>query len=186
MARCKWLAALVGLMFTQGAQAAAVLQQSFEEMTARSDLVVRGVAGRSRAAWEAGRIVTSTEVSVVELIKGEPHRLVEVRQPGGVVGDVGQRVEGAATFRLGEEAVLFLQRPRRGKGYVVLGMSAGKVRLQKTSLGTVAVRELEGIAFVAPGEGAGGLRALPREDLGSAEQFLARVRKAARAARRVR
>ena len=184
------LAALAGT-----ARAATVLRLTFEELTARSDAVVRGrvVSSTPKLDSQKGRITTFTEVEVTESVKGAPAKKVTVRQPGGEVGGIGQSVAGAARFTPGEEVVLFLQRaPDEASVFQVLSMSAGKVRLEKKRSELRAVRDLDGIDFLdrpaqaqsrSPGGVTpGGVKVVSIEDLGDASRFLARLRAAARPA----
>jgi len=186
------LAALAGT-----ARAATVLRLTFEELTTRSDAVVRGrvVSSTPKLDPQKGRITTFTEVEVTESVKGAPAKKVTVRQPGGEVGGIGQSVAGAARFTPGEEVVLFLQRaPDEASVFQVLSMSAGKVRLEKKRSELRAVRDLDGINFPdqpaqaqaraqSPGGvKPGGVKVVSIEDLGDASRFLARLRAAARPA----
>jgi hypothetical protein len=172
------------------ARGATVLRLSFEELTQKSDAVVRGrvVGSTAKLNAAAGRISTFTDVQVTEAIKGTPGKRITVRQPGGEVGGIGQAVAGAARFAPGEEVVLFLQRaPDDATVFHVLSMSAGKVRLEKRLDSVRAVRDLDGIAFADSGPAkqapaAGGVKVVSSEDLGDATQFLGRVRTAARPA----
>jgi hypothetical protein len=173
---------------------ATVLRLSFEQLTEKSDVVVRGrvVGSTPKLNAAAGRISTFTDVEVTEAIKGAPGKRITVRQPGGEVGGIGQSVPGSARFAPGEEVVLFLQRaPDDAAVFHVLSMSAGKVRLEKRLDGLRAVRDLDGIAFVepttprpagAPAPSPNGVKVVSSEDLGDATGFLGRVRAAARPA----
>lgn len=179
------LSALALIVLAPAARGAAVLRRSVEEMTARAPLVVRATAGASHAELRTGRVFTFTELSVTEALKGKPPAKLVVRQPGGEAGGIGQRVAGAATFTPGEEVVLFLEPAKDDPAvYLVTGMSAGKVRLEQRRGGARATRELDGISFHdAPGQPAPKVRPVDDgADLGAADAFLARVRKAARAA----
>jgi hypothetical protein len=174
------------------ARGATVLRLSFEELTGRSDAVVRGrvVGSTPKLNAAAGRITTFTQVEVTEAIKGAPGKRITVRQPGGEVGRIGQSVAGAARFAPGEEVVLFLSRaPDDAAVFQVLSMSAGKVRLEKKREALRAVRDLDGIHFPdepaqapSPGLTPRGVKVVSSEDLGDAERFLGRLRAAARAA----
>ncbi|HEY8207559.1 MAG TPA: hypothetical protein VIG99_08765 [Myxococcaceae bacterium] len=173
------------------ARGATVLRLSFEELTGRSDAVVRGrvVGSTPKMNAAAGRISTFTEVEVTETIKGAPGRRITVRQPGGEVGGIGQSVAGAARFAPGEEVVLFLMRaPDDAAVFQVLSMSAGKVRLEKKRDALRAVRDLDGIHFPdQPAQTApqipkpGGVKVVSSEDVGDADRFLGRLRAASRA-----
>jgi hypothetical protein len=171
------------LLLSARAEATVVLQQSFEEMTAEAHLVVRGVALRSTARWddEGRRINTWTELRVTEVLKGSAAGTVLVRQAGGVVGGIGQSVSGAAEFREGEEALLFLVHPGDdARAYVVSSMAMGKVTLAADTFGKLrAWRDGRGMGLYEPRGGK--VRLVDgREDLGPAEAFLSRIRSTAR------
>lgn len=165
------------------ASASVVLQQSIEELTADSGLIVRGTVGGVESRWdrEHRRIRTYVEIRITEGLKGRASQVIWVRQPGGIVGDVGQRVEGAAVFEPGEDVVLFLQPRAEEAVFVPSGMAAGKVLLAKSAAGELrATRRLTGLAFydlrssaARPADAAAGTGS---EDLGTADAFLARIR----------
>jgi hypothetical protein len=85
---------------------------------------------------DGGRIVTDVELTVAETWKGAVPRTVVVMQPGGEVGELAQYVEGAATFAVGEEVVLFLE--ARGTRYTVAGMAQGRLKVERGASGTSA------------------------------------------------
>lgn len=173
--------ALIALISPVFAFATVVVHATIEQMTQSAPVIVRGVARNSYAAFDEHhrRIWTYTELTVAEAIKGEAKGTVVIRQPGGVVGESGQYVDGVAQFSPGEECVLFLyQAPDEPAVYGVERFAAGKITF-KERLGVVtALRDLRGLGFAK----AGG-RAIQQVDepevLGPAEQLLSRVRKAA-------
>lgn len=96
-------------------------------LTRSSDLVVRGTVVRVESRWtlDHQRIVTDNEILVSETLKGnQVGKTVVAMQPGGVVGDVGQLVHGAAKFSLGDEVVVFLE--KRGDRAFVVGLAQGR------------------------------------------------------------
>ena len=106
------------------------------ELSQSSDVVVRGTVKRVSSRWTSDhmRIVTDVEIEVAEALKGSPEKSVTVTQPGGVVGDIGQKVSGLASFEGGEEVVVFLE--RRGQSrFLVSGMAQGKFRIERSSDG---------------------------------------------------
>jgi len=169
-------------LLASSALATVVIAESIEEMTRAAPLVVRATAQQSMAAFDQGeaKIWTWTELSVTETIKGKAPRTILVKQPGGEVGALGQRVSGVARFAPGEDCVLFLEPASDEQGaYVVRGLSAGKVSFASRLGRTVAVRDLSGLAFARPGTKE---RVKPVDDgevLGLPDAFLARVRAAA-------
>ncbi len=175
-------AAVLALALPALAWATVVVEMSFEELARKAPLVVRGTVGSVQASWDEGqrRIWTYAEVKVAEPLKGRAAPTLLVKQPGGVVGPVGQAVAGTARFSPGEETVLFLEPAVDEPGaYVVLGLAAGKVDLEKRLGQRLAVRRLFGLSFAKPGERT--VRPVNEvERLGTAEAFLERVRRAAK------
>lgn len=164
------------------ASATVVLSESFEQLTLNSHLVVRGKAGASTARWDEGRtrINTWTTINVEEVIKGTLSGPVVIRQVGGVVGDVGMSAAGEASFKQGEEVLLFLEHPGDDqKIFVVRSMSFGKVILEKNGLGELrAYRDAKGLGIYDPKDS--GIKLLnSREDLGNADTFITRIKRAA-------
>ncbi len=121
----KFLALAVALAVATPAAATQANAVSVEEMARQSDLVVRGKVLSTTSRWSEGRIYTYAEVEVASSLRGEAPAKITAVSPGGVVGDVGQRVDGAASFTKGEEVVLFLGKPDGGK-YRVTGLAQGK------------------------------------------------------------
>jgi len=65
----------------------------------------------AHGAWENGRIYTYTHVHIDRAVAGSlaTGDDVWVRTMGGVVDDIGQRVEGEATLAPGQSSLLFLR-----------------------------------------------------------------------------
>jgi hypothetical protein len=131
-------AALCGL-WAASAGATTLIRLETPDLARKSELVVRGKVSRADAHWTGDhrRIVTDVEIEVAESFKGQAPKTVVVEQPGGVVGDIGQRVDGIARFDPGEEVVVFLER-RPGDRFLVTGMAQGKFRVERSSDGKVA------------------------------------------------
>jgi hypothetical protein len=163
--------AALWLALAAPAAASAVLTATVEELARGADLVVRGtVEGReSRFTPDRRRIYTTLFVRPSAAWKGSAGAVVEVVVPGGVVGDVGQRVSGVATFADGEEVVLFLR--RAGAAYGVMGLSQGKFRVE----GDTARNPLRGLYRVE--------RALPPGERVAEEMPLAELERRVRSAR---
>jgi hypothetical protein len=121
-------ATLLLLALAAPARAALAVPASVEELARASEAVVRGKVASARAHWSSDglRIFTTVEVEVAATWRGAAPARVQVRVPGGVVGDLGQRVDGMATFAEGEEVVVFLARPGAAGPYQVAGVAQGK------------------------------------------------------------
>lgn len=131
-------ALFAGLLFlSPAAWATTLLRAGVPELTRVSDAIVRGRVLEQKSHWtgDGRQIVTDVQIQVDQALKGAPGQWVTVRQPGGQVGDIGQRVSGLATFRTGEEVVVFLQ--KRGPVHVVAGLAQGKFHLDRLQDGSV-------------------------------------------------
>jgi hypothetical protein len=116
---------------------------TLDDLVTRSDEIVLAHAVAAESRYENGQIVTEVELERLETLRGRSDdpwlRLVS---PGGVVGDVGMRVEGAPRIAVGATVVLFARTTARGLRAV--GMSQG----------VFPVRMREGRPWVYPsGEG---------------------------------
>ena len=125
------------MFIARPASATTLLKMELDDLTRTSDAVVRGKVTKLESHWTGDRmrIVTEVQIEVSEAMKGTVGKTVTVQQPGGVVGDIGQRVEGLASFSEGEEVVLFLE-SLPGSTFLVAGMAQGKYRLERSSDGT--------------------------------------------------
>lgn len=176
------LAALAAATFATFASATVIVHETLDAKAQRVPLIVRGRVARSIAAWDAQKrtIWTWTELTVTEAIKGKPGALVLIKQPGGEVGERGQAVSGAATFKEGEDCVLFLEpAPLEASAFMVSGMAAGKILMTEVNGLPTAVRDTTGIAFARPANGKLVEQVKSPEVLGSPADFIKRIRAAA-------
>lgn len=128
------MASSLMLLSGLGAAASSVIQADLLQLTASSDVIVRGQVKKIESRWTGdGRIVTDSTIEVVETLKGTQRRTVVIQQPGGVVGDLGQHVSGLATFQQNEEVVVFLE--KAGPHYAITGLSQGKYRVERSTDG---------------------------------------------------
>lgn len=138
--------ALLPLILASAAFGTTQLAVDVPSLSQSSDVIVLGtvVGSAPRLTLDGRRIVTDTEIQVTEVLKGKPQSsTVVVIQAGGIVGDVGQRVEGTARFAVGEEVVVFLDR-RGAERFAVTAMSQGKFRVERSSDGKTAYAVPEG------------------------------------------
>lgn len=132
----KWLGALALVFVAHTAGATSLLYRDVPGLTRDADLIVRGKVVRQESRWtgDKRRIITDVELEVSETLKGNARSRVLIRQPGGVVGDIGQKVAAVATFSRGEDVVVFLER-RGDDSFVVSGMAQGKYRIERSTDG---------------------------------------------------
>ena len=105
--------------------AALANQASVEDLARTSDAVVRGRVERQTSRMVGRRIVTDVEIRVASVWRGTAPQRVTVTVPGGIVGDLGQRVDGMASFTEGEEVVVFVGHGSDG-AWRVNGAAQGK------------------------------------------------------------
>ena len=131
-----------------GARAATVRQLSLKDMSSIAQIVVEGRVESVQAQWRHRRIFREVQLVADKVIKGplKPGQPVTLWVPGGEVGDLGQWVAGSPEFSVGERVLLFLE-ANETLGYVVVGMSLGKLRTERDKAGDVwAIRDpVEGL-----------------------------------------
>ncbi|MBI3182062.1 MAG: hypothetical protein HYZ28_07940 [Myxococcales bacterium] len=134
---CALGALLVGL--AGPASGTTMLAQDIVSLSRGADAVVQGKVTRVESRWNGDRtrIITEVDIEISEALKGAPGKKITVVQPGGVVGEIGQQVGGVASFREGEEVVVFLE-ARPGSTFLVSGMAQGKFRVERSSDGKAA------------------------------------------------
>jgi hypothetical protein len=139
MRRILFLLTLIvpGLLF-----ATTVVPMGVEKLTKVSTHIVEGQAVSSAARWNSEHtfIFTYTKFEVRQALKGQTPGTIVVRQIGGTVDGITQRVAGVRHWRTGEEAVLFLQSSSTPDGsLVVTGLMQGNFMVQRTSAGPTYV-----------------------------------------------
>lgn len=150
-------ASLLFLLVASVAHATTLVPLDLQALTARADRVVLGQVVASQPSWtrDHDAIYTDVTVRVERVYKGalQPGQTVTIRRAGGIVDGVEMRVFGAATFRVGEEAVLFVE--QRGVASYVVGMTQGKLHVETEADGskTVLAPDLSQVALM-PQKGA--------------------------------
>lgn len=142
---------LVGLAVTLVAVDPALAHSAGEkELTVKekgeaSDLVVLGKVVKNSSYWKGKLIVTTSEIAIYDVIKGDIDReQVQVTTLGGVVGDIRLRVTQGTTLEEGELGVFFLRDPGDGSlaedGAKEISVSHGKVPLLAPGFSEVRFR----------------------------------------------
>lgn len=154
--RCMSRLALLTALLAPGLAGATVARAlDLEGLAVRADEVIRGTVVDQRSRWdEDGRlIVTEVEVLVDGCLKGACEaELVTVRTLGGTIGDLTMQVHGVARYDLGEEVLLYLERPDPERALRrTVGMAQGKFRLVWEDGQALAVRDTAGLRFIGPG-----------------------------------
>jgi len=150
------LCVLLGVSLSDdAARASSLYPLSLETLSTQADRILVGTVEKSEAHFISSGsryIVTDVTVRSDRNVLGVPagSRFV-VRHLGGVVGDLGQRVFGEASYRVGEQVLLFASE-RQGAFYA-LGMAQGALHVYRDSSGISRVEtQLAGaeIVGVAP------------------------------------
>lgn len=173
------LASFVALLVTlaPAARGAVILPVDVETLARRADTIVRGTALDSVSSLsDDGRLIhTVTRVRVVFPIKGAPPAIIQIRTPGGTVGNITQTVSGMAEVRPGEEVILFLRKAGEQR-FAVEGHALGKFEVVKAADGAAHVRQnVQGLGVLGPN---GVVRPAPALEPVSETEFLHRVRRA--------
>jgi hypothetical protein len=95
---------------------AAIVKLSLPELVAQSDVIVRGMVTKTECRWGSeapnpSRRLIFTDVLLTpnDWLKGTADSgPVLITIQGGVIGDLGLRVEDEPEFKVGEEVIVFL------------------------------------------------------------------------------
>src|SRR5687768_7307234 len=105
---------------------ASFLVPADRELIDRADAIVVGTVLGSRSQIDKdGRVVTVHSLAASEVLKGRQLPLIlEITEPGGIVGNIGVAVSGAAIYPLNERLLVFLERTEQG--FRTWGMALGR------------------------------------------------------------
>ena len=126
----------------------------FETLVHASSAVVVATTMEERAVWEGGRIYTYSRVHVDSAIAGELAQESEawVRTMGGIVGKVGQIVDGEPVFTIGRPSLVFLHRASGVPSgtFLVTARAQGQFGIFADEQGRLRVRRSSGVGVVVP------------------------------------
>jgi hypothetical protein len=95
-----------------------------------SDVIITGKVIEKESSWNKSktRIYTKATLQVDEYLKGtNAKQSIEIRTPGGEVGEVGELYSHMPTFENDEEVLVFLKKDEKIKEYKVLNGEEGKI-----------------------------------------------------------
>jgi hypothetical protein len=112
------------------ARASVSIQVTWDGLLRESSAAVMATSVETRSVWENGRIYTYARLHVDRAIEGDLPVGGEawVRTMGGVVGKLGQMVDGEAVLTAGQSGLLFLH-PGPPGAYVVTARGQGQFPL---------------------------------------------------------
>jgi hypothetical protein len=116
--------ALVCVTLANLASASVAIAVSFDELVHAATAVAVVTPLEQRSVWEQGRIYTYTRVRSDTVVAGNMPGDAWIQTMGGVVGDIGQSVEGEAALVVGTPSLLFLERRGGEAASAVLRVTA--------------------------------------------------------------
>jgi hypothetical protein len=129
--RFLWILFLIGIVLIAiTASATTLVPLTLSNLAETSTAIARLRCLSQKSFWHGGEIWTETQFAVEQQEKGQLPPLVTVRTLGGTVGHLHSHVDEVPTFRVGEEAYLFLWN-RLDEPYRVLGWSQGTFRVTR-------------------------------------------------------
>ena len=141
-------AIVFALLLPVRAGATSMVPQTLDELSTKSDAVVRVTTLATRSEWRNRVIVTIARMRVTDALLGTlaPGQVIEVATLGGVVDGVELRVPGAPHFAAGEDDVLFLG-PGKLADWQVTDLAQGKFEVVRDSSGRefLGRRDMEGV-----------------------------------------
>ncbi|MFL6247653.1 MAG: hypothetical protein ACJ74H_16630, partial [Thermoanaerobaculia bacterium] len=141
-----WLGCMLMLLAAHTASATSFIVPTDSELIAKTSAIVTGVVEGSFVQETNGIIETVYEVRVERAMKGAvpAGELVRVVSPGGIIGERGLYVAGAAHFHQGERVLLFLSR-HKGR-WTTTDLTLGKFRFVTSTAGErLLVRDQEDV-----------------------------------------
>lgn len=121
--------AAVGSTFVpREANASVSIAVGFDDLVKDADAVAIVTPLEHTSVWEDGRIYTYTHVKAEQGIAGELGAGAEgwIRTRGGVVGKIGQLVDGEPVFTAGKSSLLFLHKFKAGGTWEVSARAQGQ------------------------------------------------------------
>ncbi len=144
--RIGWLIAFA-LVFRLSAFATTVVPPEFDSLVQQADFVVRGTVKSVTSEWREQNghrnIVTFVTIDIAETIAGTPPSPLILQMLGGKIGDRQMIVQGAPTFTVGDEHILFI----RGNGLQftpLVALMHGQYPIKKDAAGRSVVARSDG------------------------------------------
>jgi hypothetical protein len=153
------------------ASASVSIALALDDLVRHADAVAIVTPVEENSVWENGRIFTYTRVHVDTGVAGELGTGGEtwIRTLGGIVGHIGQSVEGEAVFTMGRPSMLFLHHGSGTVGgtYEVAGRAQGQFPVYLDEAKQLRVMRSSAVGVLLPPRqtGGAGAGALPADKL---------------------
>ena len=142
---------LAAFLITSPADGSILQALELEELTAKADRIVLGRVLFSESFLRPDRqIGTWHRIEVEREIRGRApdEREVIVETLGGQIGDIGMRVEGEATFQVGERVLVFVRGGGPYTAFRPVGMGQGVMRVSREDGVETVTQSREGLMLV--------------------------------------
>jgi molybdopterin-binding protein len=121
---------------------------NIEEKTKKASLIVTGTVKSTQSQWEkvneGRRIFTYVYIEVEKYIKGSGGKQIEIKVPGGKVGEITERASDTPQFTVGERVILFL----KSDFFRVVGWHQGKYTVKDNKVVGLGVEVNEFIDMI--------------------------------------
>src|SRR4051812_8728380 len=110
------LAPVAATLVPTDVQASVSIAVAYDALVKDADSIGVAMPVESKSVWEDGRIITYTRVKIDQGVAGELGTGAEgwVRTMGGVVGKIGQMVDGEPVLSTGKPSLLFMRKFKTG------------------------------------------------------------------------
>lgn len=118
----------IGALAPTDAHASVSIAVALDALVKDADAVGVATPLETKSVWEDGRIYTYTRVKIEQGIAGELGSGADgwVRTMGGVVGKIGQLVDGEPVFTPGKPSLVFLRKFKTGGTWEVSARAQGQ------------------------------------------------------------
>lgn len=156
MLRFRWLPLVLGpilatFLSVAPAEGSVVEGLELDELVAEADRIVLGHVLLSESFLRSnGQIWTWHRIGVERAIRGSAAAQDEVivETMGGQIGEIGMRVEGEATFQVGERVLLFVHGGGAYKAFRTVGMGQGVMRIRRENGAETVRQSREGLMLL--------------------------------------
>ncbi len=121
-------ASVASVTVSSDAQASVSIAVQYDALLKDADSVAVIVPQAATSVWEDGRIYTYTKLKIEQSVAGDVGTGGEVwvRTMGGVVGKIGQLVDGEPVFVTGKSSLVFLRKFKSTTTYEVSARAQGQ------------------------------------------------------------
>ena len=133
--------------FTPASQATIISPHTIEEMTRQADVIVHARVVEQHVRSDGERIVTETQVEVIESLKGaKTGEIKTIYQVGGTLNGMTQKIIGTHTHQIHEEMLLFAMNYR--DGLISYGIGSGKYRVERSPGGELVIEDVQDVSVI--------------------------------------